>query len=722
MKRTRKSATRNRKSASPVNSGIRSNPSAQQGSGATGGGAREEWILAAAITIFLFAVYAFTAPRTVALEDDGLFIMASVNAGVAHPPGYPLYTILGYLFSLLPLPVDSTALQIHLLSGLLGAIACGVMFFLLRQLGLIRWFALAVALAYGVSEHFWAQAIIAEVYTLNALLCFSVLLFCFRAREKNANTTREIAFAAFFFGLGLANHWPLIVLASPAFLYLLLPQIRVILRGLPIFLGVALLPAMLLYSWMVWRSQQDGVISFYGPLQNFDAFWYYFSREGYGSVDFSESAKIFDKLLFIQDFFGEIFFLLSPIGLFLAMLGCYRLYRRQANDLLIVTGWIFFAHSLLLILVLGFDYEYLNRAVFRPYPLIAYAMMAVWAGHGLIWLWEEAQAKLLQRDADWSPGAAFNALPLLTLLIPAFVLLQNFTTNDRREDRFAEAYARVLLENLEENAVLYVTGDLPTAPVGYLHYAEGVRPDVTLMNTQGLVYPTRLFSPPVTKDFENGSIEDHVRETSEHRPVYFTANILEFPNPFGAVHYGLHEQVVRDAAATSMQLRFDQATDDYFEDLFNNSKPQKDRWNRHLHDRVMQQYGEYIGYMVLSGVSDPEWGSRAEAKVAAMQDQYFGLIGMSEMLIKHGDHEQLLQAQEWVVQADGLIGDTLSKEMRGRHYYRHGFIAYRLGNQQEALELFNRSLEVYDHSENPANEALELVMPTNTSTNANTGR
>ena len=44
----------------------------------------------AAAVLGPLALYAATLPRTVVLEDDGLFLMAGVHLGVAHPPGYPL--------------------------------------------------------------------------------------------------------------------------------------------------------------------------------------------------------------------------------------------------------------------------------------------------------------------------------------------------------------------------------------------------------------------------------------------------------------------------------------------------------------------------------------------------------------------------------------------------------------------------------------------------------
>jgi hypothetical protein len=73
----------------------------------------------------VFSVYAYTIPRTIALEDDGGFIMSAYYAGIAHPPGYPLHTLLAKPFTLLPF--GSVALRVHLLSAVLGAATCGVL-------------------------------------------------------------------------------------------------------------------------------------------------------------------------------------------------------------------------------------------------------------------------------------------------------------------------------------------------------------------------------------------------------------------------------------------------------------------------------------------------------------------------------------------------------------------------------------------------------------------
>ena len=104
------------------------------------------------------------------LEDDGLFLMAGAHLGVAHPPGYPIHTLIVHLFT--RLPFGDPAVLGHL-SAVLGALACGAVYGCARLLRASPVPALAAAWLLGMSEQFWSQAIITEVYTLNALLFFA---------------------------------------------------------------------------------------------------------------------------------------------------------------------------------------------------------------------------------------------------------------------------------------------------------------------------------------------------------------------------------------------------------------------------------------------------------------------------------------------------------------------------------------------------------------------
>ena len=63
---------------------------------------RGDVLTAIILSTLTLIVYAFTAAPGVALADAGDFLNGVLTLGIVHPPGYPLYTVLGHLFSLLP--------------------------------------------------------------------------------------------------------------------------------------------------------------------------------------------------------------------------------------------------------------------------------------------------------------------------------------------------------------------------------------------------------------------------------------------------------------------------------------------------------------------------------------------------------------------------------------------------------------------------------------------
>jgi asparagine N-glycosylation enzyme membrane subunit Stt3 len=93
------------------------------------------------------------------MEDDGLFILSSYFLGIEHPPGYPLFTLIGHLFTYLPF--GSVAYRVHLASALFGALAGGAAWLCARSLIPGRLPAYFAAFALGVSPVFWSQAVLA---------------------------------------------------------------------------------------------------------------------------------------------------------------------------------------------------------------------------------------------------------------------------------------------------------------------------------------------------------------------------------------------------------------------------------------------------------------------------------------------------------------------------------------------------------------------------------
>lgn len=639
----------------------------------------------------LFALYAVTTSDAVLLEDDGLFLMSSASLGVSHPPGYPVHTLLGWLSTFVP--VGTVAYRVHLLSGALGALACVTAGWLVtRRTG--SGFAGAVsAVALGASEHFWSQAIVAEVYTLNALICLGAYALSIEAAEQPAGPAAPRTAAAF--GLGLATHWPLLVLASPLILPQVLSRFREWLRRAGVLIGLIGAGAIVPYGWMVWRSNQDPAISFYGPLRTWRDVVFYVSRRGYSAVEASATATSSDSWQFALYAARELATTLTPVGAALAAVGIWIQWRRGWRGALLGEVAAVLASTVLLAFLLRFDYDYLKVAVFRPYPLVAYAVVAVWLGTGVAWLIEYAATR----------GRAIAVVCMAAaVLLPVFLVARNLPLNDRARDRFAEEHARLLLDLVEPNGVLFVYGDTDTGPVGYLHEVVGVRPDVSLFNLQGLVFRNRLMpalSSPATRQQR---IDAFLNATT--RPVFhMTENVV--PPRAGDVHLGFLRRVGGGGQPGVPRPEFREASDVFFRRLAGMTTP-TDRWIRVTRNQLLHQYGEFLGLARVSG--DETLRRRVEASLSLARTNYFASTGMVESLVQYGTARAHWEEASALLQASEQRRDeTLDAERLGREAYLRGFVAFRLGHLDEAIREFRRSIDIDSRPENGAHLALQQL-------------
>jgi len=84
-----------------------------------------DWITFIATTLIVFAGYLYTLAPDCTLEDCGELAVASFYAGVPHPPGYPVWTIYTWLFTVL-LPISNIAYRVAIASAFAGALGCGL--------------------------------------------------------------------------------------------------------------------------------------------------------------------------------------------------------------------------------------------------------------------------------------------------------------------------------------------------------------------------------------------------------------------------------------------------------------------------------------------------------------------------------------------------------------------------------------------------------------------
>ena len=671
-----------------------------------------DWAALAAAVLGPLLLYITTMPRTVVLEDDSLFLLAGVHLGVAHPPGYPLYTLIVHLFT--RLPFGEAALLGHLSSAVLAALACGAVYCCARLLGASLVPALTAAWLFGVSEQFWSQAIITDVYTFNALLFFSAYaLVLLGARDPRRGW--PLMAAAVAWGAGLANHWPLLVLATPGLLLALLPVWKQVLRRLPRLVCAALLTAALPYAWMVWLSQQSPLISFYGSIDSWSDFWFYVSRQGYSGVDVSASAGWSDRWSFLWWFAGDLPRQLTLPGSALAIVGLGVLARRGGRAAVAAAGSGLLAllgNSVVLIMLLGFDFDDLRLAIFRPYPLICYGVAALWLAAGMQSLLDRAPGWTATRwparsvsmsGANWATHGATALAAGIGAAMVVGSASANWRLNDRSQSDFTAWYADVIFDALPQDAVLFAYTDGTAGPLGYYRYVEERRLDITLYNQQGLLFGNRLYDPFVSDEEKENVLERFVGSTD--RTVFLTPDYDLYPAQRSYRIRGFLLEVRESGAAGTARLVRDEREEQFFLELLD--RQPIDRWEQKQRNELLADYGRYLGLIALSG--SPDFMEPTEALFQRAQDCYSCLMGMATALLDNAAAAQVDRISAWLARAEALQDQALRKEESAKLHFELGRLAELTGDTVTAVVRYRRSYAIYPHPESQAGTALRRL-------------
>jgi hypothetical protein len=179
--------------------------------------------LAAAFAV-PFAVYLSTLAPSLNFEDSMEFALGCAVLGVDHPAGYPLQTLVGHLFTYLPL--GEVAWRVNLASATFGALPSAFIFLLTWELlapvvenrRLLAAGSWAAGALFAFSSAFWPQAVITEVYALNAA-ALAATLWC-GARCNARRDARWFYATAFAAALAAANHPLSLVATAPLLAYL----------------------------------------------------------------------------------------------------------------------------------------------------------------------------------------------------------------------------------------------------------------------------------------------------------------------------------------------------------------------------------------------------------------------------------------------------------------------------------------------------------------------
>ena len=339
---------------------------------------------------FLLLYAATAAPSIVTLFDDSLeFQLVLPTFAIAHPTGYPLFTLLGGLWSRVLFPVGNWAWRANLFSALAAATTVALVFVLTGRLladvvdrRSAAWAGLAAAITFGLGPVWWAQATIAEVYALHNLLVCAILVTAVGIEHARGRAfDRRLALLWLLVGVGLAHHRT-IVLVLPGLAIYLLWSVTTIWRPRRIWwLWLAALAApLLIYLYLPLRAGM-GARDLHGSYVNtWTGFWDHVLARAYTSF-FAASPLAVDRTP--GDWLQLGLAQLGWMGALLALIGLAWLANRSVRK-----GWALILFVLLANVLFALLYRVGDQEVFL---LPAFLCTGVLAGGGVAWV------------AQWAP-------------------------------------------------------------------------------------------------------------------------------------------------------------------------------------------------------------------------------------------------------------------------------------------------------------------------------
>jgi tetratricopeptide (TPR) repeat protein len=465
-------------------------------------------------------IYLLTLAPTVFFGDSGEFVTASYHLGIVHPPGYPLYTLLGKFFMMI-VPTGDMAFRMNVMSAFFASAAAAVCFLIMRVLGAGRYISLAALIPLAFSRTLWSQAVIAEVYTMDAFFfCLLLLLFLLWLHNGSDRLLLRLAFVC---GLALAHH---ITIAAfyPVLLAGVVIKKRSVFRNFRFLLKITLffLAPLLLYVYLPIRSAANPPTDWGNP-ETFQSVINHITAKQY-------SGKLFEYgiqgvMIQIKTFIGLLFHQFAPFLLVLAVPGIILLLRRNRR----------FFYYILAFFIINVAYSVSYYIIdIDSYFIPAFILTALFIGMGF---------QAIMEPVFKSPGRAMKiVIAVVVAVLSILPLIYNWQSCDHSGNYLARNYGENILRTIDKGGIFLSHGDNESFITAYLTLVEGQRKDITVYDrTQNLLpYPIVKEKKNVSKaainQFERRLVFD------SKLSVYFNFN----PNgSYPLVEDGLLYRVVR---------------------------------------------------------------------------------------------------------------------------------------------------------------------------------
>jgi tetratricopeptide (TPR) repeat protein len=416
-------------------------------------------------------------------DDSGEMAAAAACLGLPHPPGYPLFTLLGHFACGIPLGSPAFRINLFSLSALWMAVwvtvgTCRRMTVrCFDRLGseniFLREMILAgAALSLFFARHVLGQALTAKgfVYTFT-LLILSLLVDRLTAHSGKP-TLSDIYFLIALWSLGLANHWQTQILWVPVLILILFLNRRIIpSRGYVTAVAFSLI-GLSVYLVLPLRSLAHPYIS-WGDASNVRDFWWIVSRKLVSSTE-GQIRPWATYRYFLEGYVSTMNFSVWPGFFMLALAGCVGAILRRMKG--VGYALVLYIPSTLAVLF------YAREEVFYLVPVYlasCQGVVTIGAVMGICFLLNAFEHRKLWR---WVAAGVWFLAALLW--IPHACRME-----DKSRYNLAWDLGTNILQSLPRNSFFLAEGDVSVFPVWYSQAALGLRRDVAVVPSPFFLHP-----------------------------------------------------------------------------------------------------------------------------------------------------------------------------------------------------------------------------------------
>jgi len=412
------------------------------------------YLLILVTSIATFLLYFETLIREPGWGDSSELSLVAYQLGLSHPPGYPLHSILGKLFSLI---INDPATATNLLSAVFTCLTVGILSLIVFELTSMILPALVTSLIFATLPNIWDMAVVAEVYNVNVFFVACSILFFLRAGHGDHNQEKYFLGSAIVFGLSLGTYKANLLLLPAFLLSIVLQNPRRAVWGLVFKFGsIVGVFFSVFVAYAVIRSHQAFAINY--PLNTLSEIVAYNTGAHLRPTYPTDAAFYLNRTIDHARFFARNFLYLPML---FGVSGTASLLRSKRNA------------GFLLLFAFAINFLYFSYYAVTDYftmPTPSYLIFCIWVGCGI--------ASLTGKTSKGIVGWVSAGLCLLLVVVQVRQQLPV-----RLETARTSPISNLILPALEsfpENAVVISRWERYT-PMLYFQQVKKVRADLTLV-------------------------------------------------------------------------------------------------------------------------------------------------------------------------------------------------------------------------------------------------